>query len=84
MNATSSPIFALDRPNDVVTSVACNRHNSLIDIVTTSQMLWLDERYAKRPVLAYEHEREYDRTLQASVVRVDDGILLLKLSLNTR
>jgi hypothetical protein len=57
--------------------VATSQGDSLIRLASTSEIIWLDERYNRRPVLAFKHHREYDRTLQAFVVEYDSSELML-------
>ncbi|KZV72921.1 hypothetical protein PENSPDRAFT_750563 [Peniophora sp. CONT] len=63
-------LFSLDQRKDVFTSMACSTHTGdhLVRLTTTSDIIWLDERYAVKPVLSYKHGRNYDRSLQASIV----------------
>ncbi|KAI0030758.1 hypothetical protein K488DRAFT_53551 [Vararia minispora EC-137] len=77
----SLPISIPREPKEIFTSVANGQKDSLIRLVTTSEVLWFDERYSRRPVLAYKHHREYDRGLQVSVVDVDESPLTI---LNSR
>ncbi|VDC06568.1 unnamed protein product [Peniophora sp. CBMAI 1063] len=63
-------LFSLEDKKDVLTSLASSSHpgDNLVRLTTTSEIVWLDERYAVRPVFSYKHGRAYDRTLQAAIV----------------
>ena len=42
-------------------------------MVTTRELLWLDPRYMNRPLLGWEHQRTYDRTLKIQAPDIDRG-----------
>jgi len=51
-------------------------------LVTTSELIWVDSRFYKRPVLAWKHEREYDRTLSGRAVDIGSTKLTVLSSCN--
>jgi hypothetical protein len=54
----------------VLASIECDLDNGLSRLVTTSELIWIDSRLHTRPVLAWKHEREYDRTLSGRAVNI--------------
>jgi len=67
------PIYSLPASKGVVTSLSRNEAGGLLQIVTTSELFWLDPRYSSKPLLSYKHGRAYDRTLQTELIRIGDG-----------
>ena len=57
----------------MLTSVTYDHSDGLVRLVTTAEVIWLDERNKRKPVLAFKHDREFDRTLQSCAVNVGDG-----------
>jgi hypothetical protein len=54
----------------VLASIEFDLDNRLSRLVTTSEVIWIDSRFHRRPVLAWKHEREYDRTLSGRAVDI--------------
>ena len=54
----------------MLTSLEFDLDNGLSRLVTTSEVIWVDSRFHRRPVLAWKHEREYDRTLSGRAVDI--------------
>ena len=54
----------------MLASIEFGLDNGLSRLVTTSEVIWVDSRFHRRPVLAWKHEREYDRTLSARAVDI--------------
>jgi len=55
---------------DLLTSIECDPDNGLSRLVTTNELVWIDHRFQCRPIVAWKHEREYDRTLKARSVGI--------------
>lgn len=51
-------------------------HDYISRITTTSDMIWLDDRFRKRPLLSFKHYRRFDRTLRALTANLSDGMSL--------
>ena len=45
-------------------------------ITTTSDIIWLDDRFRKRPLLSYKHYRSFDRTLRVTTANCGGGMFL--------
>ncbi|KAJ6516226.1 hypothetical protein C8R45DRAFT_889673 [Mycena sanguinolenta] len=54
--------------------------DALVRLCTTTQVLWLDRRFALKPVLGFKHGRAFDRSLEARGVFVGDGHRLTALT----
>lgn len=54
----------------MLASIEFDLDNGLSLLVTTSELIWVDSRFHRRPVLAWKHEREYDRTLSGRAVDI--------------
>lgn len=59
---------------DLLTSVESDLDDGLSRLVTTSELIWVDPRFHTRPVLAWKHEREYDRTLSSHAVGIGSSM----------
>ena len=56
----------------VITFVeAQSRPDSLICIATTEHVVWLDRNQPLVPVISWQHDREFDRTLEARTILID-------------
>ncbi|KAJ7233121.1 hypothetical protein B0H12DRAFT_180043 [Mycena haematopus] len=72
--ASSLAIYT-STPTSVLTSLEDYPPDALLRLCTTTQIIWLDRRFAAKPVLAFKHGRAFDRSLEARTIRTDDGHL---------
>ncbi|KAH9996898.1 hypothetical protein BJV77DRAFT_1065655 [Russula vinacea] len=72
-------VYSVARGPDLCTSIETNLDDGLSRLVTTSELIWIDPRFHNTPVLAWKHEREYDRTLSSHAVDIE-GMKLTVLS----
>lgn len=49
-------------------------HDYISRIATTSDVIWLDDRFRKRPLLSYKHYRSFDRTLRVLTANPGGGM----------
>lgn len=63
-------LYTVGHASDVIASIEFDLENGLSRLVTTSEVIWVDLRFHRRPVLAWKHEREYDRTLSGRAVDI--------------
>ncbi|KAG6837293.1 hypothetical protein H0H93_011895 [Arthromyces matolae] len=78
--ASKSSLCQIDvRCNDVVqlfavsgkhsiTSVEDQRTDYIVKLCSTREIVWIDNRFTKKPLLAYTHGRQYDRHLEMADV----------------
>ncbi|OAX36678.1 hypothetical protein K503DRAFT_857848 [Rhizopogon vinicolor AM-OR11-026] len=81
---TSQPavdLFSTDGSGPVVTSFDWLEREHLFTLSTTSELIWLDERYVKRSLLSFRHNRAHDRSLNVRAVHLDNGPLTFLSSL---
>lgn len=66
-------LYQVPQPHKhVITFVeAQNRPDSLICIATTEHVVWLDRNQPLVPVISWQHDREFDRTLEARTILID-------------
>ncbi|KAI0321643.1 hypothetical protein OF83DRAFT_1080814 [Amylostereum chailletii] len=76
-----SPVYQLTQSKELLTSIECTPGHAL-RLVTTRELLWIDERFEKRPLLAYRHHRQFDRTLQTNTFEYRDKTFTLLSSLH--
>ncbi|KAI0006224.1 RNA polymerase I-specific transcription-initiation factor-domain-containing protein [Russula compacta] len=63
-------VYSIARVPDFLTSMTCDPNDGLCRLVTTNELIWVDPRLHTRPILAWKHEREYDRTLSSHAVGI--------------
>ena len=61
-------LFSLQRHGDVITSVEGQQTDNLVRLCSTTEVLWIDGRFTRSPLLAYKHGRSFDRTLETRTV----------------
>lgn len=72
-NQLSTKIFSPSEGSEYITSISTPQSNHQLCVSTTSEVVWVDDRNTKRPVLAWRHHRNFDRTLTTQTVDVDNG-----------
>jgi hypothetical protein len=65
-------VYSIAGP-DMLTSIKCIPDDGLSQLVTTNKLVWVDTRQHIRPMLAWKHERERDRTLSSHAVCIGGG-----------
>ncbi|KAG2078176.1 hypothetical protein BDR04DRAFT_1226942 [Suillus decipiens] len=68
-------LFSTDQLGSVVTSFDWLEREHLLTVSTTSELLWLDNRYPKKMLLSFKHNRAHDRSLNVRAVQLDGGPL---------
>jgi hypothetical protein len=61
MNNSCLDLFSVQ--NDTVTCIERPGRDHIFRLASTSEILWIDERFPRRPLLAYIHGRQFDRSL---------------------
>ncbi|KAF8965245.1 hypothetical protein BDZ97DRAFT_1659285 [Flammula alnicola] len=56
-------LFSLSMGKHVLTYVEDSQKDNILRLCSTNQIIWMDTRFPGRPLLAYAHERQYDRYL---------------------
>lgn len=74
-------LFSTDQLGSVVTSFDWSEREHLLTISTTSELLWLDNRYPKKTLLSFKHNRAHDRSLSVRAEQLDSGPLTFLSSL---
>ncbi|KAI6005689.1 hypothetical protein EDD15DRAFT_2213172 [Pisolithus albus] len=77
---TAQVVYSLDKPGAVVTCYEAPVQDNLSRVTTTSDIIWLDDRFPKKPILSFKHHRIYDRTLKTLTVELGFGPLVLLTS----
>lgn len=77
---TARVVYSLDKPGAVVTCYETPGQDHLSRVTTTSDIIWLDDRFPKKPILSFKHHRIYDRTLKTLTVQLGFGPLVLLTS----
>ncbi|KAL0946619.1 hypothetical protein HGRIS_012815 [Hohenbuehelia grisea] len=73
--ATGADLITLCAPDEVITCIEGSQDDFMTRVATTSQVLWIDERYPGRPLLGIEHHRHFDRGLRINTMRFQGGPL---------
>ncbi|KAF5330881.1 hypothetical protein D9619_005450 [Psilocybe cf. subviscida] len=61
---SSNDFFSLPIGRNVFTS-ADNVHDNIFCLCATENVIWMDIRYPRKPLVSYAHNRQYDRYLSA-------------------
>ncbi|TFY82673.1 hypothetical protein EWM64_g1345 [Hericium alpestre] len=69
-------LYKIWSSQDLLTSIDFISDEGLLQVATTSELLWLDKRYPGRAVLAIKHGREFDRTLQLRTAHVRNRLFM--------
>ncbi|KIK98708.1 hypothetical protein PAXRUDRAFT_823553 [Paxillus rubicundulus Ve08.2h10] len=77
---TIANVFSLNHTDVMVTSFECPTHDYLSRVTTTSEVIWLDDRFRRRPLMSFKHQRSYDRTLRVLTADLSSGPLSLLMS----
>ncbi|KAF9500436.1 hypothetical protein BDN71DRAFT_1462559, partial [Pleurotus eryngii] len=76
--------FNLDQKDELIASIEAVSSDNIIRLVTTKELVWLDTRFpGRRPLLAYKHGRQYDRTLSTQTITMQGRPYTFLLSQNT-
>ncbi|KAG6866994.1 hypothetical protein C0991_003910 [Blastosporella zonata] len=62
---------------DLLTSVQDQGADHIIKLCSTREIVWIDARFAKRPLLGYKHGRQYDRYLEIQTSPLSSALTLL-------
>ncbi|KAH0827044.1 hypothetical protein J3R83DRAFT_4727 [Lanmaoa asiatica] len=73
-------VFSLDHPSAIVTSFESPMHDYISRITTTSDVIWLDDRFRRRPLLSFKHYRSFDRTLRVLTANLSGATFSLLTS----
>ncbi|KAI1794593.1 hypothetical protein LXA43DRAFT_995724 [Ganoderma leucocontextum] len=68
-------LFTVTKPGVALTSIEAPNEDHTLRLVSTDQILWLDERYTRKPLLAVKHSREFDLTLRTQTHVLTNGFL---------
>ncbi|KAI0949968.1 hypothetical protein AcW1_006160 [Taiwanofungus camphoratus] len=74
-----SNLYSRRYPGELLTSVEGLQEDHMIRLTTNRDILWIDDRHTKKPVLGIKHGRNYDRTLAAKT-RILGGVPLTFLT----
>ncbi|KIL69831.1 hypothetical protein M378DRAFT_68631 [Amanita muscaria Koide BX008] len=73
----SLKLLTLDILQDVFTSVEDECSDGIMRFCTTDQVLWIDKRYATKPLLGFKHDRDHDYTLQTHTFLCERELTIL-------
>ncbi|KAG6814491.1 hypothetical protein H0H92_000016 [Tricholoma furcatifolium] len=62
---------------DILTSVEDQQTDHTIKLCSTREILWIDSRFPRKPLLGYKHGRQFDRYLQIHTSPLSPAITLL-------
>lgn len=78
----TADIFSLEHPGIVVTAFESPMHDHISRVTTTSDVIWLDDRFRRRPLLSFKHYRSFDRTLRVLTANIYGGMIPPYLSMS--
>ena len=68
-------LFVVKADEHVLTSVEDERQDNIVRLCSTQELLWIDRRFPGKPLLAYSHGREFDRSLDAQTIPTTGTVL---------
>ncbi|KAL5529702.1 hypothetical protein ACEPAG_5687 [Sanghuangporus baumii] len=72
---TSQNLLEYIDDRNFITSLCPTQLEHLLCASTTSQVIWIDERYPKQPLLGWRHHRAFDRTLSLQTIEFENTSL---------
>ena len=73
---TAMSLFEYEDNHSVITSICPTQVEHFLCLSTTSQVIWLDDRYPKQPLLGWRHHRAFDRSLTVQTIEFDTSQFL--------
>lgn len=73
----SMAIFSCDSTGEVVMSYESRGLDHFSCVTTTGHVIWLDDRYPRRPLLGFKHHRGRDMTLGTLSIQLQTGWSIL-------
>lgn len=73
MATSSLELLTLSSDTQVITSVSSLDIGNLHCVSTTKEVIWLDQRFPKRPLLGWNHHRRFDRSLNVENLTFDES-----------
>ncbi|TFK42498.1 hypothetical protein BDQ12DRAFT_278405 [Crucibulum laeve] len=73
----TNSLFSIPSTKDLLTGIENVQSDDMIRMCSTSEVLWIDPRYPRKPVLAYKHGRQFDRYLETRTVFIGTPLTLL-------
>ncbi|KZT09664.1 uncharacterized protein LAESUDRAFT_695395 [Laetiporus sulphureus 93-53] len=67
---THLELYHTRRPSELLTAIEHFQEDRMIRLVSTNEIMWIDQRNTKRPVLGIKHGRESERTLRPQTQNV--------------
>ncbi|KAI6045703.1 hypothetical protein EDC04DRAFT_2558982 [Pisolithus marmoratus] len=77
---TARVVYFPNKPGTVVTCYETPGQDNLSRVTTSSDVIWLDDRFSRKPILSFKHHRSYDRTLKTLTIQLGFGPLVLLTS----
>jgi hypothetical protein len=56
-------LYFVQKPEELITYIEGPQQDHICRFVSTTELLWVDDRFPEKPLLGYKHGRRYDRTL---------------------
>ncbi|PIL24214.1 hypothetical protein GSI_13967 [Ganoderma sinense ZZ0214-1] len=69
-------LFSVTKPGVRLTSVEPPSEDHTLRLVSTDEIIWLDERFTRKPLLAVRHSRDFDLTLRTRTHILTNGIFM--------
>ncbi|KAH8116863.1 hypothetical protein DFH11DRAFT_1577909 [Phellopilus nigrolimitatus] len=77
LSASFSDLLIYNDGRHVITSFCPTQIDHLFCASTTDQVMWIDERFSKQPLLGWKHYRNFDRTLNVQSINFGETSLSL-------
>ncbi|KAI0819525.1 hypothetical protein BC628DRAFT_1402047 [Trametes gibbosa] len=58
-------LYETSRPHTILTSIESSKDDSIIRLISSTEILWIDGRNTRKPLLSVKHGRAFDTTLSS-------------------
>lgn len=72
-DSTNLNLFSVQRPGEVLTAIESGHADHMVRLTSTTEIIWVDDRVPRKPLLGYKHGRQFDRTLETHTILLNDG-----------
>ena len=73
MKSSAMKVYKRHITGSLFTHAQGSQADGIITAVTTQELLWFDQRYMEKPLMAVKHAREFDKTLEARTYVISQG-----------
>ncbi|KAJ7592797.1 hypothetical protein C8J56DRAFT_856230 [Mycena floridula] len=73
-------LFSTSLSQDIITSIEDQWDDHIVRLASTRHLIWIDQRVPDKPLLTYQHRRQFDRSLETRTIIIDSSPVTLLMS----